>query len=245
MQRTVEPRRRIAGRAWICVIFLTAITLLLGHPLLNGRDRANAGHTLAGGDCWQPGTPLLCRTTWNSTDRIINLNLYNQFTHVRPDWYPNAETACNNWHNFVPSTPTNDIYCHWTGTSPYLATAVYLKTGTNGTYDLTSTTYAITWNCGSNGVCIDTNTALNIWYSEVYFNTSGVLDNASSAVRTKVFAHEMGHTLGLFHHDATGYLMRQGAYTTAGPSSGDYGQLPACSGAASTWGVRCIYHFNQ
>jgi hypothetical protein len=225
--------------AWLTAILLTASGATLGEPLLPGGSLALAGHTLAGGDCWQAGTPLLCRTTWNNTYRQVDLSLFDQFSQVRPAWETNAETACNNWHNY---SPASDILCHWT---PVGASRIYLKTGTNGTHDLSSSIYAVTWNCNINHVCLDTNTAQNIWYTEIYFNTSGSLDGVSSAVRTKVFAHELGHALGLYHHETVGYLMRQGPYTTSGPSAGDYGQLPACSGGATTWGVRCIYHFTQ
>lgn len=240
IDRQLRPASVHAG--WVSSVLVTTLALVLGLPLVNREEQARAGHTLAGGDCWQVGTPLLCRTTWTSSTRIVNLNLYNQFTDVRPGWYVNAEAACNNWHNYIPSTPTNDIWCHW---APSGASAVYLPTATNGTHDLADGVYAVTWNCNTSGVCFDTNTALNIWYSVVYLNTSGAMDGVSSDVRTKIFAHELGHTLGLFHHQVAGYLMRQGPYTTSGPTAGDYGLLPACSGASTTWGVRCIYHFNQ
>jgi hypothetical protein len=223
---------------------VVALVLVAGSPAFERRQSARAGHTLGSppGDCWQAGTPLLCRTTWNSSSRIVNLGLYNQFSQVRPEWVPNMESACNQWHNFVPSTPTNDIYCHYASGGN---AAVYLKTGTNGQKGLASGVYASTWNCNSSGVCSNSNIAQNIWYSEVYFNlSSGSMDTLTSAQRTKTFAHEIGHTLGLFHHQAAAFVMRQGAYNYT-VSAGDYGQLPSCAGATTTWGVRCIYHFNQ
>lgn len=70
--------------------------------------------TARGGDCWRPSRPVWCRLAWAS-GADLDLILWNQFTDLRPGWFGQAETACNNWHNYsLPADPTKpDLLCHW------------------------------------------------------------------------------------------------------------------------------------
>ena len=92
---------------------------------------------------------------------------------------------------------------------------------------------------------------MNTLWSEYYINSSEPrlqqyhVDMPYWAQLT--FAHEMGHALGLWHHNDSFYLMRPTAGSVPnysypnGPAAGDLGPNPPCSGAISTWGIRCIY----
>lgn len=66
----------------------------------------------------------------------------------------------------------------------------------------------------------------------------------SEAQKTSTFAHETGHALGLYHHDGA-YLMNTTVTTINGPTSTDYGRNPPCSGAYSTYGVRCVFNLTR
>jgi matrixin len=235
--RIARAARRQLSRALVAGVLAIAMAAVPRAP-------ADAGHTIQSGDCWRGGTPLLCRTTWTSSTHIVNLNLVDWFSAGQPGWLTNAESACNNWHNYVLASD-NDIWCHW---DPYGASSVYLSNSTNGNHGLAQGILGITWNCPVTGPCVSTATAMNIWISSLFFNqSSGNMNSLTSTQRTSVFAHEMGHALGLFHHSNTSYLMNPSIVSSppTGPTSGDYGTLPACSGASSTYGVRCVYDFSR
>jgi len=216
-----------------------AIALVAMLALMASVGVARAGHTLpdpGGGDCWRPGTPLWCRTTWITT-HDIRLRLVNQFTNERPGWYANASAACDAWHNYrLPPAGQPDIWCHWGAV--YNDTLVY-EVWANP--PLPSGVLARTYNCNTSGVCTALSTqSLNVWYSVIHMNMSAI-DTLSSDQRTFMFAHEMGHTLGLWHH--ANVLMNAAVLSSPlGPTATDYGQLPPCSGAATTYGVRCVFN---
>ena len=70
--------------------------------------------------------------------------------------------------------------------------------------------------------------------------------NSGRSERVGMFAHELGHALGLGHHGTNNAVMW--AYNdrvNQAPTSVDIGPTPACSQSASTNGVRCIYDFNN
>lgn len=195
---------------------------------------ALAGHTIAGGDCWKAGTPLWCRVSWSTSFPVARITLYNQFSHVRPSWLSQAETACNNWHNYTPSAdPAADIQCQWQALP--MDSAVYLKTASSGPL-------GVTWNCPSSGPCSNQAIAMDVLYSEIYFNISA-MDSQGTTGRTWAFAHEMGHALGLHHH--SGVLMNPTVNSYKGPTATDYGVKPPCSGAAGTGGVRCVFKITR
>lgn len=195
-----------------------------------------AGHTIANGDCWKAGTPLWCRTTWTATRPIIDLSLYNQFSDIRDNWRPQAEGACNRWHDYTPSGgPGGDIWCHWAPTAGQ--SAVYLKTTTSSSAPL-----GVTWNCPTSGPCSAQAVAMNVWYSEIYFRVA-LMDGLSSTNRQWAFAHELGHALGLFHH--ANVLMHTSPNGITGPTATDYGVKPPCGGALGTGGARCVFKITR
>ena len=209
-----------------------------------GSGSASAGHTLpspTGGDCWRAGTPFWCRTSWITT-YDVRLRLINQFTDERPGYYDNAVAACNNWHNFsLPPAGQPDIWCNWSAV--YNDTLVYLV---KANPPLPGAFYALAYNCDGSGFCSSSSgITMNVWYSVVHLNYTK-MDAALEATKTMVFANEIGHTLGLYHHSANVLMEPNLAVPWSfGPTTTDYGQLPPCSGAASTYGVRCVFNLTN
>lgn len=73
------PRRPIQRVAALTFSLAVAFGSIAAMP-----RAVEAGHTIAGGDCWQVGTPFWCRTVWSSSNRLIDLKLYNQFSNRDP-----------------------------------------------------------------------------------------------------------------------------------------------------------------
>lgn len=222
--------RRLTGLVGFLVVF-GALGAAFGSSV-------RAGHTMplnTGGDCWRVGTPLWCRASWYSApDHIVFLRVIDQ---IGGNLSSPIATACNNWHNFsAPPAGQSDIACH-TSSFP------------NDTWDYIknvgqmSGIFALTWNCNTSSVCSASSAqSMNVWYSEVRADAAQI-GGLNAAQRLYVFAHELGHTLGLAHH--SGLLMTPGAIPNpppGGPTTLDYGALPPCWGSYSGWGVRCIFN---
>jgi hypothetical protein len=197
-------------------------------------SHASAGHTIESGSCWEGGShPYLCRNTWVE-GQLLKVRLIDEFSSVRPAWYSSAETARSNWTlaagpqvlSWSPQTNDTWVYLNWGETGNPAA--------------LTSTVAGTTFNCPvGGGTCLNTNTAMNIWYSDLFFNDD-LFDGWGSALRTNVFAHEIGHALGLFHHAADVLMKSTVDADHLGPTSTDIGPSDPCNGGR---GIRCIYNW--
>lgn len=106
----------------------------------------------------------------------------------------------------------------------------------------------VTFNCNNALVpaCSNQARAMMIVWSEIYVP----LGNKDNAKGTSVFAHEIGHALGLFHHgNACIPLMSNGLGAGAcgnppvAPQATDIGGLPPC-GVNVQHGIRCIYKWD-
>lgn len=166
------------------------------------------------------------------------MRLYDQFSNVRPGWLARFQNACDAWHNFQPSSSSTSagIRCHWSSGN----TNIYMKQDVAPNHGLSSLANGVTWNCNAQGTCSYMNVSMNVWYTEIYFNRT-TMDQLSGDRRQNVAAHELGHALGLFHHNSTSTLMYGADTTVPGPTSVDYGGTNPCSLSTANWGVRCVF----
>lgn len=194
---------------------------------------ARAGDTIAGGDCWQPGTPLICRNVWVDNqflrvrliDQMSNAQLSSKADVARANWTAAAGPQILSW-----APVANDTW-------------IYLKRN-----DLLAVPNGVTFNCNNALVpaCSDQARAMQIVWSEIYVP----LGNKDHAKGTSVFSHEIGHALGLFHHGNACVPLMSSGLGAAGcvnppvaPQAVDIGGLPPC-GANVEHGIRCIYKWD-
>lgn len=200
--------------------------------------QATAGHIYGNGDCWSGG-PKMCRNVWQQ-GQLLRVRVIDQFSTAHSEWYTAANNARANWSSAAGpqvlswSAQTNDTWD-------------YLKWCTSGpppcVTDMTGATAGLTYNCPvGGGSCKDTGVAMNVWYSNLYFNEIQFAGK-SLGWRTHVFAHEIGHSLGLSHHNGA-YLMNPSPQPSiTAPTSTDIGALPPC--VLVHQGIRCIYNWNN
>lgn len=243
----MERQTRHAATLTGCLVIPAAG--FAGTQVVLDPDTTLAGHAIQNGNCWQDAAPLLCKTMYDCVPvaPYVNLDCPTQELRVRlldyfsdggqSAWRAGMLTAKTNWDNFAgpqslsESDRADDTYA-------YLYDSV---TGNNG---LTSGMFGLTYNCNSSGWCTPTATAMDIYFSKVFFNK----DKMNSLFigdddRANVFAHEIGHTFGLFHHNSTSAALMYGLQQddVQGPQYPyEWGSTPVCGGT-STFGIRCIY----
>lgn len=233
MNPVIRPLRSAASRfrpAWAGLM----IGIALGTwPLI-----ALAADTpsLQNGDCWQVGTPTTCRVTWAGKNTFIYFRAIDQFSSQRPGWKTQAQAAVNAW-NSAPGPQYYSFSAQPNDTWIYL---VYSSTGQNG---LLSGNDAITWNCDRSGYCVDTLTAMNIYWTDVYLNHN-VLDTQGPSIVQNAFAHESGHGMGLDHNTTDANSVMWPSQTgIGGPDASDWGRYPGCSSGGH--GLDCIYGYGD
>jgi hypothetical protein len=238
------------GRALRYAALAIAFTAI-GVWALSLNDSAKAGHSIANGDCWQIGTPFTCRTNWQGINTPLYIRIDDQVSAVQPHMAAPVNAAIASWNTAngpqqVSKSPIS---------SP--ETWTYLYSSITGQWGLTANMPAVTWICNLSGFCTNTNTAMGIFKANVFFNSQ--LTTATHCLPGQSpcpawhslflnqldVAHEIGHSLGLFHHGNSFYLMYAFEQLNVnGPMPGDIGASPPCTGGISAFGVRCIYRWS-
>ena len=189
---------------------------------------ALAGHTFGSGDCWRIGTPYTCRNNWAGPNTLLRLRLVDLLGDATIT--AKAEIARYNWS--VASGPQLFSWSASSGDSLvylYRDYSVPLYNGLTANYDQ--------WGyvCGYN--------PCGIQFTDIKVHPSIL----SSPYRTaaSLFAHEMGHSLGLSeHNEDAAAIMKQNYNSYEGPQAIDRGPIPACSTSNNYLGVKCIYNYN-
>lgn len=221
---------------WLMMPFYIALVAAMW---VLAAGQATAGHIMGNGDCWQGG-PKTCRNVW-AQDQLMYVRLIDQFSIAHSEWFSSADTARAKWSSATGpqvlswSAHSNDTwdYLKWCTSDPPCVTG------------MTSGTYGLTLNCPvGGGACLVGSYPINIWYAKLYFNEV-TFAGASSAIRTNVFAHEIGHSLGLTHHGTSAQALMYPSPQSgvSGPLSADIGSLPPCS--LLHQGIRCIYNWKH
>ncbi len=187
---------------------------------------AQANHQKGGGDCWQGGTPMLCRSSWFSGDHTsVHLKIINELSNA--SLWSAAQQGCANWHA-APGPQFCRDYAYSNDSW------VYFKRK-----DSLSAPTGVEYQCRTDTGCTSSSVAANVQWSEIY---QPIGNTNYPTILVPIAAHELGHALGLAHHSGGGALMVQGNTSVTGPTSTDIGPLPACSGTGGQSGVRCIFN---
>lgn len=194
---------------------------------LSTRALAGDGWT-QNADCWRSGTPYICRDGWAGANTYFVVHLIDNGLDAAQRSATNS--AASSW-----SAAAGPQSFSWTtgGTSAWLSLDSTLAYGTMTTENDRADGTFIAFNGGQGSIAL----------SKIKSSTA----NSSHPALVGMWAHELGHTLGLGHHsnENTAVMWPTNDRNNQAPTDFDIGPTPACSGlTASYLGVRCIYDFN-
>lgn len=234
---TVPPPRG----ARYCMLAVLAALMVAAFPMV--QPGAEAAPPLGAGDCWRPGTPHLCRTSYNANGyNPLNIYVIDNFSDQRSMWVPALVFAAEEWtamagpqvvRGYGDRAP-NDSWVYFEDS----------ETGYDGLW--ADGVLGLAWNCEATDECTFYAEARNIHYSSIKLNKRG-LDVESLGLNKTVQTHELGHALGLGHsgyYDQAMYVARR---ENKAPTFGDIGANPPCGydGSPEFNGLRCIYKWSH
>lgn len=246
MKPPARPTTRLA------LLFLgAAVGIIIGLAL---RSEAEAGHPIVNGSCHQAkGAPLMCRTNYTARSATAGAPGSQLLVRNIVTWqggtaeYNVFDAATFNAEiNWTTATGPQDISRQarandtWNYTHGVIDPDGQLNMpGARGVTYLCNDSYA--------DVCSSLPRAIDIQWSDVYLKPDAA-SGWSLEKRTTLVAHELGHALGLYHHDDTTALMHPDVNENPnlqGPQPKDFGSTTDCRGSTTVptddWGIRCIY----
>jgi hypothetical protein len=194
-----------------------------------------AGHSKQGSHCAIPQPWTMCRSNWGWYE-YMRIRVIDNFSWANPACGWLADSARYNWH-----TASGPQLVTWYGQEN--DRWMYLNYAWTGQQGLTWDYLGMHWGCDTSGWCTNTGVAMVIWWSDIYINGERLPYDWYPDHTAWVFAHEIGHGLGLAHHDS--YTLMNANYPGPiwGPTSTEAGNLPPCSGSTSSFGVRCVFEW--
>jgi hypothetical protein len=241
------PATSISGMSCLFAVMLFAFAaVLLAPSAANAGDigmlEANNTGNYSQGDCWRAGSPTLCVHTFWTSSPYVYLWLNDQGLSAME--HRNAATAASNWTSY--QGPQYFSYYHHANES-----WIFQSRRTLAQYPNIGTV-----NCDVNNNC--PGASGTIWYSQMFVDPD--TDYCGDTEMVHLWAHEMGHALGLAHHGSEGSsraLMTQQAGSGVScyvigtpftsPGSNELGSKPNCPSGGTRFspndGVRCIYNY--
>jgi hypothetical protein len=152
------------------------------------------------------------------------------------------------YQNFRDAADYSRWYWEISGGPQYGAVSWNWQSGSTYIYLVVEQTagWAYNYNCALDNYCPRDNSLVDhVWYSRIRSdpeNLGGILGEG----RVHVYSHEIGHSLGLFHHGTSCEVLmtNNGCHpddSVDWPTATDLGNAGCPGSSGEDWGIRCVY----